>query len=653
MKHNFRRTLTTTLAFFAMLLSFALFAYAESGETERETFRGRIFSEDDIDVSGIEVVIESMILSHEDKESEMKEYNTIHYTTLKTDKNGYFEFEKPTTEYCDYNIKTEGIPSGYGITRSWHFIDPGETYGEIEIRPVADIEVKTEKGGYVSAYPKDKDGNSLIAKYDVFPNLSYLKTKKSSGNMSSTETEWQYSDLKNIKAYNYSGTVKCGNITRSYSFDVDIDPSTEERINFLYRIGEISERRKIELIEEFFDDENEPKVCGTSYIKNIKRFYERVGEYEHIYKKGYDIDNYIPPAYDDYVSLLMGSQSVEIYYKKSSFSGDDIIYLNKFKNDILDIYNYFCVENNFPCPYGAGGEALKIYITSGINDNGRTHPASSGGGSLIEIKESRAKSDLSGQTIAHEFMHAIQNTYMYSGEANWVDESTATMAAMVYLYEKDRYVFYDGRNFNDFRYYMNEYIQNYNKTLSENHPYGAMLYPLTIYQDCGGWNAIKEIYENKKAGFNDILSFGMNVGETYRQRFVRMSVYNTKPKTFYSAALNINTWPTVSPETASLTNATSSTVNNMANKYYNFSAPSNMGTLRLKAVSNSEHITFTATPDRSYDDREYGIKSKVFTFDNFGSTSKPHTIAVTNTIVGENMRDEFKIQSFTLTPEFV
>ena len=653
MKHNFRRTLTTTLAFFAMLLSFALFAYAESGETERETFRGRIFSEDDIDVSGIEVVIESMILSHEDKESEMKEYNTIHYTTLKTDKNGYFEFEKPTTEYCDYNIKTEGIPSGYGITRSWHFIDPGETYGEIEIRPVADIEVKTEKGGYVSAYPKDKDGNSLIAKYDVFPNLSYLKTKKSSGNMSSTETEWQYSDLKNIKAYNYSGTVKCGNITRSYSFDVDIDPSTEERINFLYRIGEISERRKIEFIEEFLNDKNEIKYCGTGYLDNIRDFYERAGEYEHIYKKGYNIDNYIPPACDDYVSLLMGSQNVVIYFTKSSFSGDDIIYLNKFKNDILDIYNYFCVENNFPCPYGAGGEALKIYITNGIDELGRTYPASSGGGSLIEIRESQVKSDIPPQTIAHEFMHAIQNTYMYSGAANWFKESMARMASMVYLFERNSTVFADSSAFYDFKQLITNYIRNYDKSLADSNPDSTLLYPLTIYQDCGGWDAIKEIYENKKAGFNDILSFGMNVGETYRQRFIRMSVYNSRPSRFYNIARSVYGWPEISSKNASLTSVTSDTVNNMANQYYKFSANSDMGTLKITATSNSEHITFTNTPKNSYDDREYGIKTKTFIVNNFGSAIRNYTITITNTIVGENMRDEFKIQSFTLTPEFV
>ena len=49
MKHGHGRTLTITLAFFAMLFSLALFAYAESGETERETFRGRIFSNDDIE----------------------------------------------------------------------------------------------------------------------------------------------------------------------------------------------------------------------------------------------------------------------------------------------------------------------------------------------------------------------------------------------------------------------------------------------------------------------------------------------------------------------------------------------------------------------------------------------------------------------------
>ena len=653
MKHKFRRTLTATLAFFAMLLSLALFAYAESGETERETFRGRIFSNDDIDVSGIEVVIERLILSYEDKESGIMEFDNIHYTTLTTDKNGYFEFEKPT-KYCTYNINSDCIDSGYGLVRDAHVIDPGETYGEIEIRPVADIEIKNNRSGDVFAYPKDKDGNSLIAKYDVFPNLSYLKTKKSSGNMSSTETEWQYSDLKNIKAYNYSGTVKCGNITRSYSFDVDIDPSTEERIKFLYRIGEISERRKIEFIEEFLNDKNEIKYCGTGYLDDIRNFYERAGEYEYIYKKGYDIDNYIPPACDDYVSLLMGSQNVVIYFTKSSFSGDDVIYLNKFKNDLIDVYNYFCVENNFPCPHGAGGEALKIYITSGINDNGRTHPASSGGGSLIEIKESRAKSTLSGQTIAHEFMHAIQNTYMYSGEANWFKESTATMSAMVYIYEKDRYVFNDSRNFNDFRYYMNEYIQNYNKTLPENHPYGAMLYPLTIYQDCGGWDAIKEIYENKKAGFNDILSFGMNVGETYRQRFIRMSVYNSVPSKFYNIASGVYYWPEISPKNASLTSVTSDTVNNMANQYYKFSANSDMGTLKIIATSNSEQVTFTNVRKNSYDDREYGIKTKTFIVNNFGSAIRNYTITITNTIIGENIiEDDLKKQNFTLKPEFV
>lgn len=411
MKHNFRRALTATLAFFAMLLSFVLFAYAESGETERETFRGRIFSKDDIDVSGIEIKVYSSVLTDDDGNG-IQVFENFYEKSVYSDKNGNFEFEKPS-EYCMYNVVAETLPIGYGISPSSRFLDPGQCYFETEVSMVA--EVRTElHGSSISPSFFDSNGRNIYdVKYTDVPNIGYIKGSVISRDYSVKE----YESIKSFDTYVYSGVIKVGDKEFPYSHERDFsDYTVLEKANFLCSVGEITESEKYKCYVEFLNDPNPPhtEMCGTWIESYIEEYKSRTGGYAEI-----DSANSATPPYDTVYPIVIGNEIVNVCYTASSFSGSDETYLTNFFAAVEDIYTYFCVENGFKEPYGpknsgdANFSTFKIFITDRVGENASgTTKQYSEGASCIWIGETRAKSSLVKQTLSHEFFHAVTLAYI-------------------------------------------------------------------------------------------------------------------------------------------------------------------------------------------------------------------------------------------------
>ncbi len=628
MKHNFRRTLTTTLAFFAMLLSFALFAYAESGETERETFRGRIFSEDDIDVSGIEIKVYSSVLTDDDGNG-IQVFENFYEKSVYSDKNGNFEFEKPS-EYCMYSVVAETLPIGYGIFPSSRFLDPGQCYFETEVSMVA--EVRTElHGSSISPSFFDSNGRNIYdVKYTDVPNIGYIKDSVISRDYSVKE----YESIKLFDTYVYSGVIKVGDKEFPYSHERDFsDYTVLEKANFLCSVGEITESEKYKCYVEFLNDPNPPhtEMCGTWIESYIEEYKSRTGGYAEI-----DSANSATPPYDTVYPIVIGNEIVNVCYTASSFSGSDETYLTNFFATVEDIYTYFCIENGFKKPYGpknsgdANFSTFKIFITDRVGENASgTTKQYSEGASCVWIGETRAKSSLLKQTLSHEFFHAVTLAYKPDGASLWFMESIATMASMVYQYDRNNNIFSSDAMFGYYKSVIQKYTSNYRTSLQQIDPYGVMLYPLCVYQKYGGWSAIEEIILNRSAGYSDLGSFGIggNSSHGYDEKFIRMSVCNIYPDIDYGIT---SLWPKLIPNTASVPSENTGSVKSMANEYYRYSASSNMGTLKIIA-SSGENVEFTLVTQGGYFYKKSGRQNATLRMSDFGTSNKfDCTLAVTN-----------------------
>ena len=628
MKHNFRRTLTTALAFFAMLLSFALFAHAESGETERETFRGRIFSKDDIDVSGIEIKVYSSVLTDDDGNG-IQVFENFYEKSVYSDKNGNFEFEKPS-EYCMYSVVAEMLPIGYGIFPSSRFLDPGQCYFETEVSMVA--EVRTElHGSSISPSFFDSNGRNIYdVKYTDVPNRGYIKGSVISRDYSVKE----YESIKSFDTYVYSGVIKIGDKEFPYSHGRDFsDYTVLEKANFLCSVGEITESEKYKCYVEFLNDPNPPhtEMCGTWIESYIEEYKSRTGGYAEI-----DSANSATPPYDTVYPIVIGNEIVNVCYTASSFSGSDETYLTNFFAAVEDIYTYFCIENGFKKPYGpknsgdANFSTFKIFITDRVGENasGATKKYSEGA-SCVWIGETRAKSSLLKQTLSHEFFHAVTLAYKPDGASLWFMESIATMASMVYQYDRNNDIFSSNAMFGYYKSVIQKYTSNYRTSLQQIDPYGVMLYPLCVHQKYGGWSAIEEIILNRSAGYSDLGSFGIggNSAHGYDEKFIGMSVCNIYPDIDYGIT---TLWPKLIPNTASVPSENTGSVKSMANEYYRYSASSNMGTLKIIA-SSGENVEFTLVTQGGYLHRISGRQNATLRISDFGTSNNfDCTLAVTN-----------------------
>ena len=103
----------------AMLFSLIISSYA----IDLPTFTGTIVSDDDTDLSGIEVKIFSSSLINSDLDMDV--YGDTYEYSVYTNINGQFSFRKPSI-YCGCTISLSSLPAGFGISEYSIAIDPNE-----------------------------------------------------------------------------------------------------------------------------------------------------------------------------------------------------------------------------------------------------------------------------------------------------------------------------------------------------------------------------------------------------------------------------------------------------------------------------------------------------------------------------------------------
>lgn len=605
------------------------------------TFTGTIISENNIDLSGIEVKIYSSEPVY-DEEGDLLYYAEMYEMSVLTNSDGEFEFIKPSV-YCSYTVNIKTLPVGYGISKHTQFVVPSRIADTITVAPVATAETTLDGDNIIATF-FDANGNTLYTDYEVVPDESISSDIENMGNISTSEMIMSYSALKALDSYTYSGTIVTSGKNFRYSKEYDLSGFSEiNKADVLYYKGKISEKQKYDFYIEYLNDNTAEKNACSNYIIN-----------ELIDYSGFSS---LPEAYSLHHTRSLNttypiSSNIDIIFSMSSFLNynDELM---DFFGDVESISSYFCDENGFLYPEGVNGSTLEIYITSDISEDGRTYSLGDGG-SEIHIKESLVKNGTAAEAMAHEFMHAIMNKYGVFGAPEWFDESFVSMASLVYMSETENEYLNTSVGFNWFRQaiagYINYSYQSLYSSASSFFNYGALVYPLCFYEKHGNWVTIKNIFEeyDEESEIWDCLQ-GSYMGEQfdYKSVFSEMAISNYLPTTNtfgYNCVYGnyIETaWPKASAIEFDISTGVSSYVAPMGNKYYSCSANHNIGTLYITCESDYA-ITFSIVKNKivDYELCTNGVSRITFEIDNFGNTSSNDEIAiiVTNTYTSGNQK---------------
>jgi len=209
--------------------------------------------------------------------------------------------------------------------------------------------------------------------------------------------------------------------------------------------------------------------------------------------------------------------------------------------------------------------------------------------SHFNINSSSVETNKTKEILIHEYFHAIQNSYNYY--SNWFKEACANWAVLA-VSESHHIV--SGTVW--------DLLQtDASPTLMEN-KYGAVVFPMAIHKLCGGYSAIRKIYEAldifsanlTEAQFRSAVNFGIATtasGETFESVCRKMSVFNIDIDYWYATVFNSienNFWPSPLAPYLDATSgfvSISRTIGALSSPDYQVAVPSNFnGTVTIEVT---------------------------------------------------------------------
>lgn len=574
MKNTFVKHMLTLLLCLSIIAIGTLPAYATTAQIS--SFSGTITATSDtVDLSGIEVMVYSAEFVDVEDENALDYYAETYAFSVYTDENGEFHFTKPTT-YCSISVELSSLPSGYGISQRTQFIRPQRNEIAFTISPIASIETELS-GDEIDVTLLNAAGEAILAEYTVTAN-----DQAQSSNMTATEQNFQtfatsLASIDALDTYTYTGTVVANGVSMPYAETVDLSElATDAKVDFLYAEGLLTEEQKMMHYCEILtsDGYTTSGDCGTSMIGELTE-YMNSGKLRSNTNVAGIASLLAAPSYSDfeepYVLQITGTDiplyTFYIYYNESQIDDTKLL---AFADEMEDVYRYFIQTYGFNAPRSNSLSAsYDVFIYDVDSANGIMHP-NTDGTSVISIDYTLSVEDFK-HTFPHEYQHAITRSYgIKSNDVNrWVYESFASMSSLVYAgYDSTQYL-------GKLRAYLNHTDQSIFTPVdpyTDEFNYGALVFPLYIYENLGGWSSIKNIYTNYASTQSVISAITAldNVSDCGNV-FNGCAVRNYLPRYFYNALSSATTSvkPNVIPNTGSL-NSTEFSLAPLSNKYWDF-----------------------------------------------------------------------------------
>jgi len=467
-----------------------VFATPRSGERRTSVFEGSFVASDlgtaETDLSQIEVKVYQCIPKPQVVKDYIEYDNTYLYSVY-SDEEGNFSFEIPAQTFF-VSIVLETLPANTGVkqkSKLYHSDTGADTFSLYQIADVSmSVDALDEEPNIALLA---EDGDMLLAEYDVVytPRLS--------------NDDVLLEGMVNLQ----------GGVVFNVSTEFDLSNlSKVEKSEQLYLAGLISEEEHILDLASMLSMDNissdpmekhihEPDECGTWVVDKLAEYKESEKYELSLPAVKQAVDDALAPKMD-----LMVSAGVEKDVRTSNPPYED--------NDYFTVYYYDGVEKDaaeetlalltslrsqallrgFKMPrLQSGKSTLQVYLYPQSNSEGRglTYSVERMDGtaaSYIEIWGMTSWSPEWGETIAHEYFHAIQNAYFYYN--SWFKEASAVWFAARYSNSIARA---QGK--------FNEYFAKCAEGIEDaDNEYGAGVLPMAIDVAFGGPATIRKIYEN-------------------------------------------------------------------------------------------------------------------------------------------------------------
>lgn len=490
---------------------------------------GEIISENiNIDLSGIEICVyyTESIPNDLDIEALGEKYSHSVYT----DSKGKFIINKPSDNYS-YSIALDSLPQGYGMKSFSQFVGINEPIKALEMSEIKSVDIYINGDG-LGAHLYNNSGEKLYAKYEILINELDLEAQQS--NISKINLN----NIKNTNKINLRGSICASGQYYPFNKLLNIsNNSTMQKIELFETVGAISKVQANKLIVEYINKKlNRDAFCDLEFKNFCYEFERDQLSSQKIFDTTLTPDSVVVP----------NTKSIKIkdnyYVELSYYDGFSDQYVELISTTIKKVFLDFCFNYYNRTPYTRESNGKKIYdiyvVETDGNHGGETIPSKVDNTSSIRIYNSIFNDNPPNislkleDMVAHELTHAM--LFDVGIKKLWFHEALGMISGILYsgLYNP---LYVDSAKYNS--------LESLFEIDPSQNRYSRLTFPLYIFENYGGWNALKSIidtfsasgYSNSNENILNSIS-GIYYGKEYDyiDAFAGMATNNYEPSYFYS-----------------------------------------------------------------------------------------------------------------------
>ncbi len=525
-------------------------------------------------LSNIKIDVYSSEQTAFDSKSNITEFTHSYVYSVYTNSKGSINFTKPSDNFLIL-VDVTTLPQSTGIDKQTVFYHADQKNDIITISSISDISIKydetAENGITVNAL--NKNGQIINADYSI-SGSTFVESQKS---------------LLSEDTFEIEGNVTIGDIVKPYEYEKKYD--TVQRLDYVINAAEENEISKSEALN-FYLERCSEEGPSTELITQIVKIYEDQSFFEQLPEEVQTSAMALlaGPTYTTHRTFPLNPTSSDyfvIHYEGNGRSSTSTpTYVTQLMTALTTSRTSLVTNLSLLQPKTTTGR-YDVYVSTASNSNQAVTSCYSDKTSYLTMYNANLDSSLTVYeqgTAAHEYFHAITNTYRSVGEISlWFCEAFANWAG-VRVYGKNTL------NITAINAFLNTTYSPLTSTTNNRH-YGEALLPLYIKQNHGGDTAIKNIVNQLSTTSNEFTAItnGMSSG-TFDSMFPMFCQANYKPITSYTESTSSwNSSPYIS-QSFSLSgypnNAGIYTVDKTACHYMNLDVPSSGSNYKLDVTIN-------------------------------------------------------------------
>ena len=530
-----------------LITSSTIIANADNNvNSPSQYINGEITCSENEDVDFTDIEIEVFSLEQKTSCEEYDEYAHVYETTISPDENGKFTITRPSANTY-VSIKTESIPSGFGIDKKSSFIPPSENEISFTIESITDFKVDF--------------ANDTVNFYGASKKALFVDTYS-----------LEYDDKKLKEAFLNDDPVIVSCVFDDFTVEAQqqtAELSIPSRIDYLYNNNIITEEERVRLYISNLSNNrinDESEMMGAFGI--INSYTINNDPSEELEEDLENLRDQYTPSYTNEATFNSLSGYFTIHYESGK--------LSSYNQNLINVYLELakltlCSTYNFDAPaFESGKTSYHVYIMqntdySGItmfdydlNGNGYSHMLirinSEDTQNNTDLDNNNHLTDYKKATLCHEFMHAVQvyygaylnnNTQHYNEMKNFCEAVACSL--MIQLVSNC-----------SIEQFVNAFQETPEITLLYAPSSGiyrrrgySALFPLSIEQDFDSFNTIREIYEEYQS-VGDVYTAIDNVlqdeNSSLSVAYMKCALYNYNIQNYYNYyETTWNNSPTISP----------------------------------------------------------------------------------------------------------